>query len=187
MNLILFGPPGAGKGTQAKYLVKKLNAFQISTGDILRDEIQKNSEIGKKIINDMNDGKFVNDEIVNELIKNVIFDPQKKDKLIFDGYPRSLNQARNLDLLLNSSNQKIDFIFFLNVNKDTIIKRIERRKILEKRSDDDLNTILKRYDTYMETTRPVLDFYSKNPNFYEIDGGEKIEVISSKIEQIING
>ena len=185
MNLILFGPPGAGKGTQAKYLVKKLNAFQISTGDILRDEIQKNSEIGKKIINDMNDGKFVNDEIVNELIKNVMFDPQKKDKLIFDGYPRSLSQAKNLDLLLNNSSQKIDFIFFLNVNKDTIIKRIERRKILEKRPDDDLNTSLKRYDAYMETTSPVLDFYSKNPNFYEIDGSEKIEVISSKIEQII--
>ena len=87
--------------------------------------------------------------------------------------------------MLGSSKQKIDFIFFLNVKKDTIIKRIEKRKILEKRSDDDLNTILKRYDTYMETTRPVLDFYSLNPNFYEIDGGEKIEVISSKIEQII--
>jgi len=185
VNLILFGPPGAGKGTQAKYLVKKLNAFQISTGDILRDEIQKNSEIGKKIINDMNDGKFVNDEIVNKLIKNVIFDPQKKDKLIFDGYPRSLSQAKNLDLLLDSSNQKINFIFFLNVNKETIIKRIEKRKILEKRSDDNLNTILKRYDTYMETTRPVLDFYSKNQNFYEIDGSQEIEVISSKIEQIL--
>ena len=186
MNLILFGPPGAGKGTQAKYLVKKLNAFQISTGDILRDEIQKNSEIGKKIINDMNDGKFVNDEIVNELIKNIIFDPQKKDKLIFDGYPRSLSQAKNLDLLLNDSNQKIDFIFFLNVNKDTIIKRIEKRKIIEKRSDDDLNTILKRYDTYLKTTRPVLDFYSKNPNFYEIDGNLKIEQITAKIEVFLN-
>ena len=79
MNLILFGPPGAGKGTQAKYLVKKLNAFQISTGDMLRDEIKKDSEIGKKIINDMSDGKFVNDEIVNSLIKKVIFDPQKKN------------------------------------------------------------------------------------------------------------
>ena len=77
MNLILFGPPGAGKGTQARYLVKKLNNFQISTGDMLRDEIQKNSEIGKKIIKDMNDGKFVNDEIVNTLIENVIFDPNK--------------------------------------------------------------------------------------------------------------
>ena len=86
---------------------------------------------------------------------------------------------------MNSSNQKIDFIFHLNVNKDTIIKRIERRKTLEKRSDDDLNTILKRYDTYMETTRPVLDFYSLRSYFYEIDGSEKIEVISSKIEQII--
>ena len=185
MNLILFGPPGSGKGTQAKNLEKKLNNFQISTGEMLRDEIKKDTEIGKKIITNMNEGKFVNDEIVNKLMKKVIFDPQKKDKLIFDGYPRTLEQAKNLDLLLTDSNQKIDFIFFLNVNKETIIKRIERRKILEKRTDDDLNTILKRYDTYMETTRPVLDFYSKNPNFYEIDGSEKIEVISSKIEQII--
>ena len=130
-------------------------------------------------------GDFATDDIVNKLIANIIFDPQKKDKLIFDGYPRSLSQAKSLDLLLNSSNQKIDFIFFLNVNKETIIKRIEKRKILEKRSDDDLNTILKRYDAYMETTRPILDFYSSRNNFYEIDGSEKIEVISSKIEQII--
>ena len=186
MNIILFGPPGAGKGTQSKYLVKKLNGFQISTGDMLRDEIQKDSEIGKKIINDMDDGKFVNDEIVNKLIKNVIFDPHKKDKLIFDGYPRSISQAKNLDLLLKDSNQKISFIFFLNVNKETIIKRIEKRKILEKRSDDDLNTILKRYDTYMKTTKPVLDFYSKNSNFYEIDGTLEITEITSKIDAFIN-
>ena len=83
MNIILFGPPGAGKGTQAKYLVNKLSGFQISTGDMLRDEIKKDSDIGKQIINDMNDGKFVNDEIVNKLIKNVIFDPQKKNKIYF--------------------------------------------------------------------------------------------------------
>ena len=185
MNLILFGPPGAGKGTQAKYLVKRLNGFQISTGDILRDEIEKDSEIGKKIIDNMNDGKFVNDEIVNNLIKNIVFDSKKKDKLIFDGYPRSLSQAKNLDLLLNNSNQKIDFIFFLNVDKNTIIKRIEKRKTLEKRLDDDSNTILKRYDTYMETTRPVLDFYSKNPNFYEIDGTQEIEQITRKINGIL--
>ncbi len=182
----MFGPPGAGKGTQSKYLVKKLNGLQISTGDMLRDEIQKDSEIGKKIINDMDDGKFVNDEIVNKLIKNVIFDPHKKDKLIFDGYPRSISQAKNLDLLLKDSNQKISFIFFLNVNKETIIKRIEKRKILEKRSDDDLNTILKRYDTYMKTTKPVLDFYSKNSNFYEIDGTLEITEITSKIDAFIN-
>ena len=185
MNLILFGPPGAGKGTQAKYLVNKLNAFQISTGDMLRNEIQKDSEIGKKIIDNMNEGKFVNDEIVNKLIENVLFDPKKKGKLIFDGYPRSLSQARNLELLLDASNQKIDLIIFLNVNKDTIIKRIEKRKIIEKRSDDDLNIILNRYDTYMETTRPVLDFYSKNPNFHEIDGALEIDQITNKIDAFL--
>ena len=185
MNVILFGPPGAGKGTQAKYLVKKINGFQVSTGDMLRNEIKKDSIIGKKIIKNMNDGKFVDDEIVNGLIRDIVFDHKKKDKLIFDGYPRSLNQAKNLNLLLSNSDQKIDFIFFLNVNKDTIIKRIEKRKMLEKRSDDNPNTILKRYDTYMETTKPVLDFYSKNPNFYEIDGSEEISIISGKIEQIL--
>ena len=181
MNIILFGPPGAGKGTQAKFLVTKFKGYQISTGDMLRDEIQKNTDIGKKIIDDMNEGKFVSDEIVNNLIKNVIFDNQKKGKLIFDGYPRSLSQAEKLDLLLKNSNQKIDFIFFLNVNKDTIIKRIEKRKIIEKRSDDELDTILKRYDTYMETTKPVLEFYSKKPNFYEIDGALEIDQITNKI------
>ena len=186
MNLILFGPPGAGKGTQAKYLVKKLNGFQISTGDMLRDEIKKDTEIGKKIIQNMNEGKFVDDQIVNNLIKNYIFDPQKKNKLIFDGYPRSLGQAKNLDLLLKESNQKICHIFFLNVKKEIIIKRIEKRKNIEKRSDDNLETILKRHDTYMETTKPVLDFYSGKANFYEINGAEKISEISRKIEQILS-
>ena len=186
MNLILFGPPGAGKGTQARYLVEKLNGFQISTGDMLREEIQKDTEIGKKIINDMNDGKFVNDEIVNQLIQKVIFDPTNKNRLIFDGYPRSLSQAKNLDTLLKNSDQKIDFIFFLNVKKETIIKRIEKRKVLEKRSDDDSLTILKRYDTYMETTRPVLDFYSKNSNFYEVDGTLEIAEITAKLDAFLN-
>ena len=186
MNIILFGPPGAGKGTQSKYLVKKLNGFQISTGDMLRDEIKMNTDIGKKIIDDMNDGKFVSDEIVNKLIEKVISDPQKKDKLIFDGYPRSISQAKNLDLLLNNLGTKIDLIFFLNVDKNTIIKRIEKRKILEKRSDDNDDTILKRYDTYMETTKPVLDFYSKNPNFYEIDGALEISEITAKIDAFLN-
>ena len=185
MNIILFGPPGAGKGTQSKYLVKKLNGFQISTGDILRDEIRKDTDIGQQIINDMNEGRFISDDIVNKLIEKLIYDVEKKDKLIFDGYPRSLSQAKYLNLLLESSNQTIDHIFFLNVNKDTIIKRIEKRKIIEKRLDDDLNTSLKRYDTYMETTRPVLEFYSNNPNFHEIDGTQEIDEITRKIDNFI--
>ncbi len=185
MNIIIFGPPGAGKGTQAKFLEKKLNNFQISTGDMLRNEIKKDTEIGKKIINNMNDGKFVDDEVVNQLLEKIIFDSNKMNKLIFDGYPRTLNQAKNLDILLKKSNQKIDYIFFLNVQKDAIIKRIQKRKILEKRSDDDAETILKRYDTYMQITKPVLEYYSKNDNFHEVDGSMEINQISQKIEQIL--
>jgi len=185
VNIIIFGPPGAGKGTQAKYLVEKLNSFQVSTGDMLREEIKKDTTIGKKIINNMNDGKFVEDEIVNNLLEKIIFDTEKMNKLIFDGYPRTINQAKTLENLLKKSNQKIDFIFFLNVNKDSIVKRIEKRKILEKRSDDDSDTILKRYDTYMDITKPVLEYYSKNQNFYEVDGSMKIKDISQKIEEIL--
>tara|TARA_B100001540_G_scaffold81296_1_gene73031 strand:- start:66 stop:629 length:564 start_codon:yes stop_codon:yes gene_type:complete len=185
VNIIIFGPPGAGKGTQSKFLVKKLNNFQVSTGDMLRDEIKKDTEIGKRIINNMNNGKFVEDEIVNKLLEKTIFDSSKKNKLIFDGYPRTINQAKNLENLLNKSDQKIDYVFFLNVNKSTIINRIEKRKILEKRSDDGSDTILKRYDTYMEITKPVLDYYSKNQNFHEVDGSMEISDISQKIEEIV--
>ena len=186
MNVVIFGPPGAGKGTQAISIVKKFKLYQVSTGDILRNEVKNQTEIGKHIENIISKGDFATDEIVNELIKNIILDPQKKNNLIFDGYPRSLSQAQNLDIMLNQSNQKIDFVFFLNVKKETIIKRIEKRKALENRSDDNMSTILKRYDTYMDTTKPVLDFYSKKKSFHEIDGDDKINEISSKIEQILS-
>ena len=186
MNIILFGPPGAGKGTQSKYLVNKLKAFQISTGDILREEIKKNSDIGKAIINDMKNGKFISDDIVNKLIKNLISDPQKKNKLIFDGYPRSLSQAKNLEILLKNSNQSIGLILFLNVDKETILKRLEKRKVIENRSDDNSDTIVRRYEKYMEITQPVLNFYSQNTNFKEIDGGLEIEEITRKIDAFIN-
>ena len=186
MNIVLFGPPGAGKGTQSRYLVKKLNAFQISTGELLREEINKNSDIGKAIINDMSDGKFVSDEIVNKLIENLVSDPQKKNKLIFDGYPRSLSQAKNLEVLLENSNQKLDLILFLNVNKKIIIERLEKRKIIENRSDDETDTIVRRYETYMKTTQPVLNFYSENPCFKEIDGSLEIDEITRKIDTFIN-
>ena len=186
MNIILFGPPGAGKGTQSKYLANKLNAFQISTGDLLREEIKKNSDIGKVITNDMKNGKFISDDIVNKLIENLISDPSKKNKLIFDGYPRSLSQAKKLEMLLKNSNQSIDLILFLNVDKEIILKRLEKRKIIENRSDDNYDTIVRRYEKYMKTTQPVLNFYSENPNFKEIDGSLEIEEITRKIDAFIN-
>ena len=186
MNIILFGPPGAGKGTQAQNIVEKFNLIQISTGDLLRNEIKNKTDIGKEIEDTISKGDFATDEIIDRLLKNKVTNSDIKNKIIFDGYPRSLSQAKNLDLLINGSNQKIDFIFFLNVNKDTILKRIEKRKILEKRSDDEADTILKRYDTYMDITKPVLEFYSKNKNFHEIDGSMEIINICEKIEEILD-
>ena len=182
----MFGPPGAGKGTQSKYLANKLKAFQISTGDLLRDEIKKNTYIGKAITNDMKNGKFISDDIVNKLIEKLVSDPQKKNKFIFDGYPRSLSQAKNLEKLLKNSNQSIDLILFLNVDKEIILKRLEKRKIIENRSDDEIDTVVKRYEKYMETTQPVLNFYSNKPNFKEIDGGLEIDEITRKIDTFIN-
>ena len=156
-----------------EYLKNNLNNnFSFLENDHLKDNPKLS--IYQDIENIISKGDFATDEIVNDLIKKVIFDPKNKNNLIFDGYPRSLSQAKNLDLLLEDSNQKISHIFFLNVKKEIIIKRIAKRKNIEKRSDDNLETILKRHETYMETTKPVLDFYSKNINFHEIDGASEI-------------
>ena len=140
----------------------------------------------RSITNDMKNGIFVSDEIVNKLIENFVSDPKKKNKFIFDGYPRSLSQAKNLDDLLETSNQKIDLILYLKVDKETVLKRLEKRKIIENRSDDETTTILKRFDTYMNTTEPVLKYYSENPNFREIDGSLEIDEITRKIDTFIN-
>ena len=183
-NIIFFGPPGAGKGTQAKLISNKLNIPHYSTGDILRSKIKEKDSLAIKLKEIMSSGKLVSDEILNSIVASRLIN-SFDDGFILDGYPRTLKQAKNLDILLSESDQKISFIFFLNVNKDTIIQRIEKRKVIEKRSDDDLNTILRRYDTYMQTTKPVLDYYSTKSNFNEIDGGLKIAEITSKINNIL--
>ena len=211
MNLILFGPPGAGKGTQAKYLVKKYSYYQLSTGDLLRNEIESKTNIGNQISEIIGRGEMVTDNIVDNLILNVIKNNKYKNKIIFDGYPRNIYQAKNLSRILNENNQKIDLIIFLNVKMEEIIKRIEGRMVCKKcnntfnkftdkneilnhqcgenymvkRTDDDVKTIIKRYDTYMEITEPVLNYYSSDVNFKEIDGSLKIEQISSKIDDFV--
>ncbi len=212
MNLILFGAPGAGKGTQANYIAKKFNLYQLSTGDLLRNEIKNKTEIGKKIELIIDQGDFVTDNIVNELLKKVITNSSYRNRIIFDGYPRNITQAENLELMLNSDNQSINFIFFLKVNRETIEKRILGRitcekcnkifneylnkkdeiekhkcgsKYLKKRKDDNEDVIITRYDEYIKKTKPVLDFYSSRSYFHELDGSQKIQAITNKIEQIL--
>ena len=211
MNIILFGPPGAGKGTQSQKIAKKFNLHQVSTGDLLRNEIKNKPDIGKKIEQIISQGDFVTDDIVNKILKTVIINPLYRNRNIFDGYPRNTTQAESLEIMLNSDNQSINFILFLKVNREIIEKRILGRIIcekcnktfneyltkeeienhkcgknyLKKRKDDNLETIINRYDEYVKKTKPVLDFFSQRSYFHEIDGSQKIHEITSKIEQIL--
>jgi len=209
----MLGSPGAGKGTQAQNIVNKFNLNQISTGDLLRNEIKNKTNIGREIEKIISKGDLATDEIVDRLLKKVVISANIRNNIIFDGYPRNLNQAENLELILNSDNQSINYILFLKVPRNIIEKRILERitceicnksynefidkkeianhkcgsKYLIKRKDDNKEAVINRYDEYMKKTKPVLDYYSSRNNFYEIDGSDEIEVISSKIEQILRG
>ena len=211
MNLILFGPPGAGKGTQAQFIVKKHNYFQLSTGDLLRNEVKQKTKLGIEIEKLISNGKFVSDNIVNTLLKQSITNLKFRDRIVFDGYPRNVDQAKNLELILGEYSQTIGHIIFLNVPRRIIEKRIMGRMTCEKchmtmneffnkeqidlhpcgkeflikRKDDNLDVVIARFDTYMTSTKPVLDFYSKNANFTEIDGAGEIDQITSKINDIL--
>ena len=212
MNIILFGPPGAGKGTQAQFIVKNHNYFQLSTGNLLREEVKLKTKLGSEIDKLISKGKFASDEIVNTLLRQSITNLKFRDRIIFDGYPRNVDQAKNLELILGEFDQIIGHIIFLNVSKDIIEKRIMGRmtckkcnmtlneffnkeqielhpcgkEFLEKRKDDNFDVVVARYETYMETTKPVLDFYSKNENFTEIDGAVEIDQITNKINSVLN-
>ena len=211
MNIILFGPPGAGKGTQSNNIVNKFNYFQISVGDLLRSEIKKNNEIGKKIFSLISKGEFVSDEIINSILVNIVSKPELKNRIIFDGYPRNLSQAEYLEIILKKNKQEIGFIIYLNVSREIIEKRILGRLIcekcnkllneftnqkelqnhtcgkefLKKRHDDNSETIIKRYETYMKETNPILKLYSNRPNFIDIDASVQIDEITTKIEEIL--
>ena len=186
MNIVIFGPPGAGKGTQSNFIVKKFKLHQLSTGALLRNEIHNKTNLGKKISSIINVGNLVSDEIVGNLIEKYVSNSIYENKLIFDGYPRNLIQAKYLDKLLNKHNQKINLALKLSVGLETIKLRISERKYLEKRDDDNETIALKRYETYEKNIKPVTDFYKKYNLLKVINGERPISQISEEISGLIN-
>ncbi len=212
MNIILFGPPGAGKGTQADILAKELNLFKVSSGNLLRELINKKNNYSLKIKAIIDKGSLVSDDIINRLVTKVISNKLYFNRLIFDGYPRNMNQTKILDILLKKYNQKLSCVLSLKVDEVAIIKRISGRqlcikcgsvfnefynrstkenhncdpKFLEKRSDDNEKVLMNRFKTYQKETAPILNYYKKQNLFTEIDGMQKIDEIYSKIREIIH-
>ena len=186
MNIIIFGPPGAGKGTQSKFIVNKFNLYQLSTGDLLRNEIKNKTKLGSEISSIINSGELVSDKIVGNLIENFVSNDDYKNKIIFDGYPRTLPQAKNLDELLKKYNQKIDIVLKLSVSLETIKKRILERKTLEKRADDSEEIAIKRYKTYEKSSEPVIDYYKQSNLLNVVNGEAGISEINGEISAIIN-
>jgi adenylate kinase len=213
MNLVIFGPPGAGKGTQSNYIVNKYNLHQLSTGELLRNEIKNKTQTGLEISSIMNSGNLVSDKIASNLIKKFISDQKYKNRLIFDGYPRNIAQAKKLNELLKQNSQKIDIVIKLSVSLDLIKKRISGRsvcsicgkiyneyfnpapldsdccakKYLQKRSDDTLEISVTRYIAYEKNIKPITDFY-KNSNLLKVVNGEApINQINNEISGLIDG
>ena len=212
MNIVIFGPPGAGKGTQSSFIVNKYNLYQLSTGELLRLEIKNKTQLGSEISSIMNSGQLVSDQIVSNLIEKFISNKEFKNRLIFDGYPRNKSQAENLYKILNKYDQKIHFVLKLSVSLDVIKKRITGRsvcsicgkiyneffnpapinsdccasKFLQKRSDDTLDISVARYETYEKNIKPVIDFYKQHDLLKVVNGEASITEISNEISGILD-
>ncbi len=185
MNIVIFGPPGAGKGTQSNIIVEKFNLHQLSTGELLRKEIKDNTKLGQEISSIIKDGNLVSNKIAGDLIEKHLSNRVYKNRLIFDGYPRNLIQAKNLEHLLKKYNQKIDIVLKLTVSLETIKKRIIERKNLENRADDDEQIAIKRFINYENNIKPVIDFYKRSNLLKVVNGEASISAISGEISGLI--
>jgi len=187
MNVVIFGPPGAGKGTQSSFIAEKFKLHQLSTGELLRNEIKKETSLGQQISSIINSGNLVSDNIVSDLIEKYISNSIYKSRLIFDGYPRNLNQATNLGNLLKKYDQKIDIVLKLSVSLETIKKRILERSSLEKRADDNEEIAIKRYKLYEKNINPIINFYKQSNLLKVVNGETSISEISDEISALIEG
>jgi len=185
MNIILFGPPAAGKGTQAKKLVEERGLIQLSTGDMLRAARKAGTELGQKVASIMDSGQLVSDEIVIALIEEQLDQNPDAPGFIFDGFPRTVAQAQALDAALTKRNTKVDSVIRLLVDDEALINRITQRFEEQGRKDDNPETFKKRLEAYNRDTAPLLPFYSAQGKLTEVDGMASIETVSSSIARVL--
>ncbi len=212
MNIILLGPPGAGKGTQAKFIVEKYKIIHISTGDMLREAVSSASELGLKVKSILEKGLLVSDDIMNELVRERLSRKDSEKGFILDGFPRTVNQAENLENILKGLNKKIDYVIFVNADEGTVVKRISNRRVCPKcgrvynlltlkpendslcdncgseiiqRKDDKEQTVRDRYNVYKENTQPVIDYYENKKILFEVDGSTDLHEVNENVMKIL--
>ncbi len=176
-HLLFLGPPGAGKGTQAS-LISELNSYlHLSTGELLRQEVKMNTNLGVQVKEIINSGELVDDSLVLEIVKKNLISNNKG--WILDGYPRNLSQANSLNTVLNELNQSLEIVFYLDLNEDILVERLLKRG----RTDDNEKTIRTRLEIYKETTRPLINFYESQNILEYIEGNRDLKIISDDIRQ----
>jgi len=180
-NIVLFGPPGSGKGTQATRLIERYELTHLSTGDILRAEVASESELGKQAGMLMQSGKLVPDQMVIDMIRKKLQANQNTGGFIFDGFPRTVTQAEALDRLLEESNYKIDCVLSLQVPVEELVIRLLKRAALEGRSDDNEASIRKRFDEYQNKTLPVAHYYDQKKKLKNVEGMGDVDAITKNL------
>lgn len=217
MNYVILGAPGSGKGTQASRFAEKRNLLHVSTGDLLRDAVARETALGKQVKDTLASGQLVPDSIVLELIKEALSQPEKKSNFsgwILDGYPRTTAQAEALEGVIEEIGEKLDGVILLDIDPEIIVKRLSNRRTCEsckavynllnkppkqegicdecggnlvQREDDKAETIRKRLDVYQAQTLPIIDFYKNGTRLLEVDGSLPIDGVTAEIERLVNG
>ena len=214
MNIILLAPPAAGKGTQCEILVEKYNLTQISTGNLLREIAKEETELGKKVKEVLTSGDLVNDELVYQIVENYLDNNENQHGYIFDGFPRTESQAKRLDTILKDRNKKIDYVFFLDTEKEILLNRVLGRRTCKQcgkiyntnidilkpkkdlicdncggelyiRDEDNLQSFEVRYNTYIDKIQPLIDYYKQQNLLYKIDSSHSKENTFEQIQTII--